>query len=116
MSMWQTCLLPKHTYIDMFGMLTQRKFRSKLDAVPTSAPAPVCLYVVPEDATWTPEEGPLMPSAQAHRAINFTVTAAYLASRPREHQNGIAHPLVGAAATALLASLPDAIEPAIHPH
>jgi inner membrane protein len=57
-----------------------------------------------------------MPCAPTHRLINFTVTAAYLACRPTEQQNGIAHPLVGASATALLASLPDAIEPPLHPN
>jgi membrane-bound metal-dependent hydrolase YbcI (DUF457 family) len=57
-----------------------------------------------------------MPCAATHRIVNFTATAAYLASRPKEQQNGIAHPLVGATATTVLASLPDAIEPAIHPH
>ena len=57
-----------------------------------------------------------MPCAATHRIVNFTATAAYLASRPKKQQNGIAHPLVGATATTVLASLPDAIEPAIHPH
>ncbi len=57
-----------------------------------------------------------MPCAATHRLINFTATAGYLASRPKEEQHGIAHPLVGATATTLLASLPDAIEPPIHPH
>jgi len=57
-----------------------------------------------------------MPCAATHRLINFTATAGYLATRPKERQRGIGHPLVGATATALLASLPDAIEPAIHPH
>lgn len=57
-----------------------------------------------------------MPCAATHRVINFTATAAFLASRPEEEQRGIAHPLVGATATTLLASLPDMVEPAIHPH
>jgi membrane-bound metal-dependent hydrolase YbcI (DUF457 family) len=57
-----------------------------------------------------------MPCAATHRLINFTVTAGYLAHRPKEDQRGIAHPLVGATATTLLASLPDIFEPAIHPH
>jgi membrane-bound metal-dependent hydrolase YbcI (DUF457 family) len=57
-----------------------------------------------------------MPCAATHRIINFTATASYLASRPPEQQQGIAHPIVGGTASALLASLPDAIEPAIHPH
>lgn len=57
-----------------------------------------------------------MPCADTHRVVNFTATAAFLASRPKEKQNGIAHPLVGATATAVLASPPDFVEPAIHPH
>ena len=57
-----------------------------------------------------------MPCGTTHRLINFTATASYLASRPEDQQKGIAHPLVGGTASALLASLPDIIEPAIHPH
>ena len=57
-----------------------------------------------------------MPCGTTHRLINFTATASYLASRPEDQQKGLAHPLVGGTASALLASLPDAIEPAIHPH
>jgi len=57
-----------------------------------------------------------MPCANTHRVVNFATAFAYLASRPLDQQNGIAHPLVGASACALLASLPDAIEPAIHPN
>lgn len=57
-----------------------------------------------------------MPCGTTHRAINFAATASYLAGRPVEQQKGIAHPIVGGVASALLASLPDAIEPAIHPH
>lgn len=57
-----------------------------------------------------------MPCGATHSIINFTTTASYLASRPKEKQKGLAHPLVGGTASALLASLPDAIEPAIHPH
>lgn len=57
-----------------------------------------------------------MPCGTTHRFINFTATASYLASRPEDQQKGLAHPLVGGTASALLASLPDAIEPAIHPH
>lgn len=57
-----------------------------------------------------------MPCAPTHRLINFTATAAYLASRPQEEQRGIAHPLVGGTVSALLARLPDLVEPAIHPH
>lgn len=57
-----------------------------------------------------------MPCGTAHRIINFAATAGYLASRPADQQTGIAHPLVGGTASALLASLPDVIEPAIHPH
>lgn len=57
-----------------------------------------------------------MPCGNTHRLINFTATAGYLASCPADQQKGIAHPLVGGAASALLASLPDVIEPAIHPH
>jgi len=57
-----------------------------------------------------------MPCGTTHRLINFIATAGYLASRPEEQQKGIAHPLVAGTASALLASLPDAIEPAIHPH
>lgn len=57
-----------------------------------------------------------MPCGTTHRLINFTATASYLASRPEDQQKGLAHPLVGGTASALLASLPDVIEPAIHPH
>lgn len=57
-----------------------------------------------------------MPCAASHRLINFTVTTGYLASRPVEEQRGIAHPLIGGTASAALASLPDFVEPAIHPH
>ena len=57
-----------------------------------------------------------MPCRTTHRIINFAATAGYLASRPQDQQTGIAHPLVGGTASALLASLPDVIEPAIHPH
>lgn len=57
-----------------------------------------------------------MHCGTTHRLINFTATASYLASRTEEQQKGIAHPLVGGTASALLAGLPDAIEPAIHPH
>ena len=57
-----------------------------------------------------------MPCGTAHRLIDFAATASYLASRPEDQQKGIANPLVGGTASALLASLPDAIEPAIHPH
>lgn len=56
-----------------------------------------------------------MPCAATHRIVNFTATFSYLASRRREEQQGMAHPLVGAIATTLLASIPDTIEPAIHP-
>lgn len=57
-----------------------------------------------------------MPCGTTHSLINFAATASYLASRPEDQQKGIANPLVGGTASALLASLPDAIEPAIHPH
>ncbi len=57
-----------------------------------------------------------MPCAATHRLINFTATAGFLAMLPKEDQRGIAHPLVGATATSLLASVPDVIEPPIHPH
>lgn len=57
-----------------------------------------------------------MPCGATHRLINFAATAGYLATLPEDHQKGIAHPLAGGAASALLASLPDAIEPAVHPH
>lgn len=57
-----------------------------------------------------------MPCGTTHRLVNFTATATYLASQPEDQQKGLAHPLVGGTASALLASLPDVIEPAIHPH
>lgn len=57
-----------------------------------------------------------MPCGTTHRFINFIATASYLASRPEDQQKGLAHPLVGGTVSALLASLPDVIEPAIHPH
>lgn len=57
-----------------------------------------------------------MPCGATHRIINFAATAGYLASRHEDQQKGIAHPLIGGGASALLASLPDRIEPAIHPH
>ena len=57
-----------------------------------------------------------MPCGTTHRLINFAATASYLASRPEDQQKGLAHPLFGGIVSALLASLPDAIEPAIHPH
>ena len=57
-----------------------------------------------------------MPCAATHQIVNFTATAAFLASRPAEDQCGFAHPLLGGTATALLGSLPDIVEPAIHPH
>lgn len=57
-----------------------------------------------------------MPNAATHRTVNFVVAAAYLASRPDDRQTGFAHPIIGATATATLASLPDLVEPAIHPN
>jgi len=57
-----------------------------------------------------------MPCAPTHRLVNFAVTAGYLASRPQEEQRGIAHPLVGGGASALLATLPDFVEPAVQPN
>ena len=57
-----------------------------------------------------------MPCAMTHSLINFSATAGFLASRPEDNQRGIAHPLVGGAVSAVLASLPDTLEPAIHPH
>jgi len=57
-----------------------------------------------------------MPCANTHRVVNFAAAFSYLASRAKDKQNGIAHPLVGSSVLALLATLPDVIEPAIHPH
>ena len=57
-----------------------------------------------------------MPCGTTHSIINFTATASYLASWPEEQQKGLAHPFVGGTASALFASLPDTIEPAVHPH
>jgi inner membrane protein len=57
-----------------------------------------------------------MACAPTHRLVNFTATAVYLASRPQDRHQGFGHPLIGASATAFLASLPDLVEPAHHPH
>jgi hypothetical protein len=57
-----------------------------------------------------------VPCGTIRRRINFSATASPLASRPENQQKGIAHPLVGGAAWAILARLPAVIEPAIHPH
>jgi len=57
-----------------------------------------------------------MASAPTHRFVNFAVTATYLSSQPKEKQRGLAHPLLGASASALLARLPDILEPAHNPH
>ena len=57
-----------------------------------------------------------MPCAQTHRLVNAVTTFSYLAFRePQPGERPLPHPVVGAAGTALLASLPDLLEPAIHP-
>lgn len=57
-----------------------------------------------------------MPCGTIRRRINFSATASHPASRPENQQKGLAHPLVGGAASAILARLPAVIEPSIHPH
>lgn len=57
-----------------------------------------------------------MPCAPTHRLINFAATAGFLASRPQMEQRGIAHPLAGGGASAVLATLPDLVEPALSPN
>jgi inner membrane protein len=58
-----------------------------------------------------------MPCATTHRLINFTATAVFLAAQERgSSQHPVRHPLLGATLSATLSTLPDLIEPAIHPH
>lgn len=58
-----------------------------------------------------------MPCASTHRLINAVTTFSYLAFRePQPGERPLPHPAVGAAGTALLATLPDLLEPAIHPN
>lgn len=58
-----------------------------------------------------------MPCAATHRLVNMTATAAFLAAhKPGPDNHALPHPAVGATLSATLATLPDLIEPAVHPH
>lgn len=58
-----------------------------------------------------------MPCAATHRLVNFTATTVLLSAL--EHHNEkhhLVHPVIGGILSATAATLPDKIEPAIHPH
>lgn len=58
-----------------------------------------------------------MPCAATHRLVNFTATAVLLSAlESHNEKHRLVHPVVGGALSASIASLPDMIEPAIHPH
>lgn len=55
--------------------------------------------------------------AAGHQLFNFTVTAAsLLAMKDKPGVRPLPHPMVAAPLSAVLASLPDILEPALNPH
>lgn len=58
-----------------------------------------------------------MPCAATHRLVNFTATTVLLSAlESHNEKRRLVHPVIGGALSAAVASLPDKIEPAIHPH